>query len=165
MHVCVLCATDIRMTLLNTDCYKLLIFTPTSQIINREEWPPYVKDANVSMMYPPGVTIPEDQKFALGHPFYSLLPGLFMYATIWLREHNRVCEVLRKEHPHWEDERIFQTAKLVITGKSLEQDLMAVQLWFKHQRMSVVCKTTSNINWRLRVCTVPLYRSIVTTLA
>ena len=84
-------------------------------MINGEEWPPYVKDANVTMQYPPGV--PDDKKFALGHPFYALLPGLFMYATIWLREHNRVCGVLRKEHPQWEDERIFQTAKLVITGK------------------------------------------------
>ena len=90
--------------------------TPNCQMINGEEWPPYVKDANVTMQYP--TDVPDDKKFALGHPFYSLLPGLFMYATIWLREHNRVCGVLRKEHPHWEDERLFQTAKLVITGKA-----------------------------------------------
>jgi hypothetical protein len=85
-------------------------------MINGEEWPPYVKDANVTMYYP--TNVPDDKKFAIGHPFFSLLPGLFMYATIWLREHNRVCGILRKEHPHWEDERIFQTAKLVITGKA-----------------------------------------------
>ena len=84
-------------------------------MINGEEWPPYIKDANVSMQYPSNV--PDDGKFALGHPFYSMIPGLFMYATIWLREHNRVCDVLKKGHPHWEDEEIFQKGKLVITGE------------------------------------------------
>ena len=84
------------------------------QMIRGEEWPPYLKHANVTMEYLP--TVPEDQRFALGHPFYSLMPGLFMYATIWLREHNRVCDILKKEHSHWEDEQLFQTAKLIITG-------------------------------------------------
>nr|AAF93168.1 cyclooxygenase [Gersemia fruticosa] len=90
-----------------------------SQTINGEEWPPYLKDVdNVTMQYPPNT--PEDQKFALGHPFYSMLPGLFMYASIWLREHNRVCTILRKEHPHWVDERLYQTGKLIITGELIK---------------------------------------------
>lgn len=63
--------------------------------------------------------MPDEGKFALGHSFFSLLPGLFMYATIWIREHNRVCDVLKKEHPHWEDEQLFQTAKLIIAGEFL----------------------------------------------
>ncbi len=86
-------------------------------MVNGEEWPPYLKDVdNVTMQYLPNT--PEDQKFALGHPFYGMLPGLFMYAAIWLREHNRVCTILRKEHPHWEDERLYQAGKLIITGKT-----------------------------------------------
>ena len=72
-------------------------------------------DANVTMHYPPGM--PDDGKFALGHPFFSLLPGLLMYSTIWLREHNRLCGVLKKEHPHWDDEQLYQTAKLIIAGE------------------------------------------------
>jgi len=75
------------------------------QIINGEEWPPSVKDADT-----------DEKKFALGHPFYSMFPGLFMYATIWLREHNRVVTILKKEHPKWDDEQLFQTGKNVITG-------------------------------------------------
>ncbi len=67
------------------------------------------------MQYPKGTK--EEQKFALGHPFYGLLPGLFACAVIWLREHNRVCDILKAEHPHWDDERLFQTGKLIITGK------------------------------------------------
>lgn len=85
-------------------------------MIRNEEWPPYLKDvSNFTMQYPPDT--PEDQKFALGHPFYSMLPGLFMYAVIWMREHNRVCTILKKVHPHWEDERLYQTGRLIVTGK------------------------------------------------
>lgn len=39
------------------------------------------------------------------------------YATIWVREHNRVCDELLKTNPHWDDERVYQTARLIITGK------------------------------------------------
>ena len=73
-----------------------------------------MKDADVYMQYPEGV--PDDKKFALGHPFFSLIPGLFMYATIWMREHNRVVTILKKEHPSWDDEQLYQTGKLIITG-------------------------------------------------
>ena len=66
------------------------------------------------MHYPDNV--PEDKRFALGHPFFALLPGLLMYSTIFLREHNRVCSVLKKEHPSWDDERLYQTAKIILTG-------------------------------------------------
>ena len=40
-----------------------------------------------------------------------------MMNTIMLREHNRVCGVLKKGHPEWEDEQLFQTAKNVIVGR------------------------------------------------
>ena len=89
-----------------------------SQMIKGEEWPPYLRDANVTMHYPPGT--PEDQQFALGHPFFALLPGLFMYNAVFLREHNRVCGVLKKEHPEWKDEQLFQTAKMIIVGEGIQ---------------------------------------------
>lgn len=69
----------------------------------------------MKMLYPPH--IPKDQRFAIGHEFYGLLPGLFVYATIWIREHNRVCDILRAEHPEWHDEQLFQTSKLIILGE------------------------------------------------
>jgi len=65
--------------------------------MNGEEWSPYIHDANVYMQYSEGAA--DEQKFALGHPFYGLLPGLFMYAVIWLREYNRVCDILKEAHP------------------------------------------------------------------
>ena len=80
------------------------------------------------MTYPPSV--PEEVRFALGHKDFGLLPGLFMYATIWMREHNRVCDVLKGEHPEWDDERLFQTAKLIIMGRCfLKARRMGMVAW------------------------------------
>ncbi len=82
------------------------------------------------MHYPPH--IPEEQRFAVGHEAFGLVPGLMMYATIWLREHNRVCHIMKQEHPDWDDERIFQTTRLILIGeswKSSETFLIFITLW------------------------------------
>uniref|UniRef100_A0AAQ4QRN2 Prostaglandin G/H synthase 2 n=1 Tax=Gasterosteus aculeatus aculeatus TaxID=481459 RepID=A0AAQ4QRN2_GASAC len=51
---------------------------------------------------------------------FGLVPGLMMYATIWLREHNRVCDVLKEVHPDWDDERLFQTSRLILIGETIK---------------------------------------------
>lgn len=90
-----------------------------SQMIDGEEFPVYLNDTEgMPSSYPSSV--PQHMQFALGHPFYGLLPGLFIFSTIWLREHNRVCEILLKEHPHWDDERLFQTARLILVGETIK---------------------------------------------
>lgn len=88
------------------------------QIINDEMYPASIETTPVPNIYPEN--IPKDQRFALGHPFYGILPGLFAYATIWLREHNRVCDVLKSQHPTWDDERLFQTTRLIILGEMIK---------------------------------------------
>ncbi|XP_046871930.1 prostaglandin G/H synthase 1 [Hypomesus transpacificus] len=87
------------------------------QVINGEVYPPTVDQAPVNMSYPP--TVPRAECMAIGQEVFGLLPGLTMYATLWLREHNRVCDVLKKEHPTWDDEQLFQTARLVIIGETI----------------------------------------------
>nr|ALG96649.1 cyclooxygenase b [Cavibelonia sp. JCH-2014] len=89
-----------------------------SQIIKDEEYPPDLKDAPVKMLYQKQTT--ESQKFALGHEFFSIFPTLFLWSTIWLREHNRVAGVLAKEHPHWPDEQLFQTSKIILVGETIQ---------------------------------------------
>ena len=37
--------------------------------------------------------------------------GLPAIHTLVLREHNRVCDVLRSEHPHFSDDILFETAR------------------------------------------------------
>jgi hypothetical protein len=39
--------------------------------------------------------------------------GLALLHTLFSREHNAICEALRKEHGGWSDERIYQTARLI----------------------------------------------------
>lgn len=67
------------------------------------------------MIYPPHV--PEHLQFSVGQEVFGLVPGLMMYATIWLREHNRVCDILKQEHPEWDDEQLFQTTRLILIGE------------------------------------------------
>ncbi|XP_035999955.1 prostaglandin G/H synthase 1 isoform X1 [Fundulus heteroclitus] len=85
------------------------------QLINGEMYPPTVSEVPVHMVYPEG--FPAEQRLAIGQEVFGLVPGLTVYATIWLREHNRVCDILKGEHPTWDDEQLFQTARLIIIGE------------------------------------------------
>uniref|UniRef100_A0AAQ4RFZ5 Prostaglandin G/H synthase 1 n=1 Tax=Gasterosteus aculeatus aculeatus TaxID=481459 RepID=A0AAQ4RFZ5_GASAC len=88
------------------------------QLVKGEMYPPSVADAPVRMSYPPGV--PPKAQMAIGQEVFGLLPGLGMFATLWLREHNRVCDILKAEHPTWDDEQLFQTTRLVIIGETIK---------------------------------------------
>lgn len=39
--------------------------------------------------------------------------GLSLLHTLFAREHNAICERLQSEHPDWNDEQLFQTARLI----------------------------------------------------
>ncbi|KAM8996154.1 prostaglandin G/H synthase 1 [Ara ararauna] len=88
------------------------------QVVDGEVYPPTVTDAPVHMVYPPA--IPKEKQLAIGQEVFGLLPGLCLYATLWLREHNRVCDVLKREHPTWSDEQLFQTARLILIGETIK---------------------------------------------
>ncbi len=42
--------------------------------------------------------------------------GLAVMHTIFTREHNAVCDMLAAAHPDWPDDRLFHTARLIITA-------------------------------------------------
>lgn len=84
-------------------------------MLDGEMYPPSVEEAPVLMHYPKGV--PPQSQMAVGQEVFGLLPGLMLYATLWLREHNRVCDLLKAEHPTWGDEQLFQTARLILIGE------------------------------------------------
>jgi len=121
------------------------------RIIDGEQFPPLLRDApTVHMIYPPHT--PEHEKVilqftkqikrtwnlifninfflkvALGHPLFSIQPGMYVMSTIWIREHNRICDVLMAEHPDWDDERLYQTAKLIVLAENLKITVEGIKL-------------------------------------
>jgi hypothetical protein len=44
-------------------------------------------------------------------------PGLTAIHTIFMREHNRVADGLLSMNPTWEDERIYQEARKIVTAE------------------------------------------------
>lgn len=106
---------------------------------NFQEYPPNVKDTP-GLNYPHLAAMAEEERFSLGHPFFSLFPSLLYWSTIWLREHNRVCDILAKEHPNWDDERLFQTTRLIILGK-LSIQIMYVDFHYL-KNLHYYCSTT-----------------------
>jgi len=54
---------------------------------------------------------PGQNLFALGIPRGNIHYGFVMLSTLFLREHNRLAGLISAEHPDWDDERIFQTAR------------------------------------------------------
>ncbi|MEA2192085.1 MAG: prostaglandin-endoperoxide synthase 2 [Solirubrobacteraceae bacterium] len=53
--------------------------------------------------------------FAMGSDAGNSHIGYAMINVLFLREHNRLARGLRREHPKWDDERLFQTARGILT--------------------------------------------------
>ncbi|WP_454718187.1 peroxidase family protein [Caulobacter segnis] len=112
-----------------------------SQMINGEEYPPSLYDANgdvvkafVDLDPPLGVQdkdVPADpvkgtpkreatplaikrQLFALGGDRANSTVGTMMMGTLLLREHNRLAGVISAANPDWDDNRVFETARNVV---------------------------------------------------
>uniref|UniRef100_A0A2K5PNJ7 Prostaglandin G/H synthase 1 n=1 Tax=Cebus imitator TaxID=2715852 RepID=A0A2K5PNJ7_CEBIM len=101
--------------------YQLRLFKDGKlkyQVLDGEMYPPSVEEAPVLMRYPRGT--PPQSQMAVGQEVFGLLPGLMLYATLWLREHNRVCDLLKAEHPTWGDEQLFQTTRLILIGETIK---------------------------------------------
>ncbi|XP_011946043.1 PREDICTED: prostaglandin G/H synthase 1 isoform X4 [Cercocebus atys] len=100
--------------------YQLRLFKDGKlkyQVLDGEVYPPSVEEAPVLMHYPRDT--PPQSQMAVGQEVFGLLPGLMLYATLWLREHNRVCDLLKAEHPTWGDEQLFQTTRLILIGETI----------------------------------------------
>ena len=60
-----------------------------------------------------GPTIPE-RFFVGGDVRVNEQPGLMAFHTLWVREHNRLCDELKAANPTWNDEELFQRARKIV---------------------------------------------------
>ncbi|HBE32823.1 MAG TPA: heme peroxidase, partial [Cyanobacteria bacterium UBA11368] len=122
---------------LNTEITKILRSHQggklKSQFINGEEYPPYYYDengqvkeefkglprANAEGEGSMWAKVPDEQKrksFVMGIEIErgNVQIGYVMLNTLFLREHNRLCDLLAENYPTWDDERLFQTARNIV---------------------------------------------------
>ena len=95
-----------------------------SQVINGEEYPCCHFDEHgmvrsefedVPILFPETLDQALKPKlFAMGVERANVQIGSDMMNTLFLREHNRLCDILAREHPDWDDERLFQTARNIV---------------------------------------------------
>jgi prostaglandin-endoperoxide synthase 2 len=94
-----------------------------SQLVGDEEYPPYYYDGDAPKPEFKDLPIkvvpdlPAERKatlFAMGGERANVNIGYAMMNTLFLREHNRICALLSRAYPQWDDERLFQTSRNIL---------------------------------------------------
>jgi hypothetical protein len=70
--------------------------------------------------------------------------GLSIFHTIFTLEHNAICDALSKEYPTWDDEHLFQTARLI--NCALIAKIHTVE-WTPGILSHPALKVSMNANW------------------
>jgi prostaglandin-endoperoxide synthase 2 len=92
-----------------------------SQQINGETYPPYLYENGTKRF--PSITVAREEEvpperrgelFAIGTDTGNAQIGHVMLNVLFLREHNRIATELSREYPAWGDERLFQTARMIL---------------------------------------------------
>ncbi|SHN38850.1 peroxidase family protein [Cryptosporangium aurantiacum] len=95
-----------------------------AQDIDGEEYPPFLCSGGVVRPEFRGLSVvgfdeltasQRDRLFALGGDRSNSQLGYTAISVLFLREHNRIARLLAAEYPRWDDERLFQTARNVLT--------------------------------------------------
>lgn len=77
-------------------------------------------------------TLSREQKaglFAMGSDIANAQIGYAMFTVLFLREHNRIARKLGRDNPGWDDERLFQTARCILTVLLIK---LAIEEYINH---------------------------------
>ena len=77
-----------------------------------------LRDANGRLRVSDGDNLPiADGAFIAGDTRASENPDLTALQTLMVREHNHWADQLRSEHPEWSSDKIYDTARSIVTGE------------------------------------------------
>ncbi|MEL7353813.1 MAG: peroxidase family protein [Cyanobacteria bacterium P01_A01_bin.116] len=96
---------------INDEEYPLFIYEDPETGTVKKEFKDLYKPLNDEIRQPPER---KATMFAMGVERANVQIGYVMLNVICLREHNRICDMLAGAHPHWDDERLFQTARNIL---------------------------------------------------
>lgn len=112
-----------------------------SQVVGGEEYAPYLygEDGGLRPEFEPldkplGIekfTDPDLRAhiFAFGGDRANNAPQVAMMNTLFLREHNRLAGEIEQDHPGWDDERVFETARNTVIALFIK---MVVEEYINH---------------------------------
>lgn len=67
--------------------------------------------------------------FAVGLENGNSTIGHTMFNVVFMREHNRIADILAREHPDWEDTRVFETTRNIMIVVFLK---LVIEEYIKH---------------------------------
>jgi hypothetical protein len=70
--------------------------------------------------------------------------GLALLHTIWVKEHNAICDMLKGHHPDWDDENLFLHARLI--NSALIAKIHTIE-WTPGILANPVLQVAMNANW------------------
>ena len=73
---------------------------------------------NTEFVYP----VIDNDQILQGDSRANEQPGLTVYHTVWVREHNRLAKQLKYLNQHWNDERLYQEARKILIAQMQVMD-------------------------------------------
>ncbi len=93
---------------MKTSTYNLLPWnTFTGNFATPVDWDSPLMDDGVQL---------SSYHFVAGDPRANENPLLIAFHTVFVREHNRLCDTLKIDHPNWTDEELYQHARKIVGG-------------------------------------------------
>ena len=112
------CQGKLRCTVINGAMFPERLFDANGEIKGHFEQLPYqcqLEDLLERAENDLGILIADRKPnlYATGLERGNTTIGYTSISTIFLREHNRLCDILATKHHDWDDDRLFQTARMI----------------------------------------------------